>query len=62
MIAYDANAVAELDASASPTLPRRRLSHATALLSSAVCNVFVFTLLLALALAPLALRLYLIVR
>ncbi len=62
MTAYDSNALAKFDASVSPTLPRRRLSHATALLNSALRNVSVFTLLLALALAPLALRLYLIVR
>jgi hypothetical protein len=62
MTVYDFNTPAEVDASASPTLPSRRSSRARALLSRALCNVSVFTLLLALALAPLALRLYLIVR
>jgi hypothetical protein len=60
MTVYDSNAPAEFDASASPT--SRRSSRATALLSGALRNVSVFTLLFALALAPLALRLYLIVR
>jgi hypothetical protein len=62
MTVYDSNARAEFVASASPTLPSRRSSRATALLSGALRNVSVFTLLFALALAPLALRLYLIVR
>ena len=62
MTVYDSNAPAEFVASASPPLSSRRSSRTTALLSSALRNVSVFTLLLALALAPLALRLYLIVR
>jgi hypothetical protein len=62
MTAYDPNALTELDASVSPTVPLRRSARPAALLRSVLRNVSVFALLLAFALAPLALRLYLIVR
>ena len=62
MTAYDPHAPAVLDASASRGLPPRRSSPVMALLYRALHNAAVFTLLLALALAPLAFRLYLIMR
>jgi hypothetical protein len=62
MTVYDTHALAELDASASPALPRRRSSPARALVYRALHNAGVFALLLAFALAPLAFRFYLIMR
>jgi hypothetical protein len=62
MIAYDTEARAVLDPSATPALPARRSSPAAALLARVLHNAAVFTLLLALALTPLAFRLYLIMR
>jgi hypothetical protein len=62
MTVYDPNALAELDASASPAPLSRRSSRAMALLCSASHNAGVFVLLLAFALAPLALRFYLMMR
>jgi hypothetical protein len=62
MTAYVTQAPATLDASASRSLPPRRSSPATALLHRVLHNAAVFALLLALALAPLAFRLYLIMR
>jgi hypothetical protein len=62
MTAYDIQALADRDASTSPAPPLRGPSPITALLYRVLHNAAVFTLLLALALAPLALRLYLIMR
>jgi hypothetical protein len=62
MIAYDTQAPVALDAPASRGVPQRRPSSWTALLHRVLHNVAVFTLLLTLALAPLAFRLYLIMR
>jgi hypothetical protein len=60
MTTYDTQAFIDRDASASPALGRS--SPVTALLYRVVHNLAVFTLLLVLALAPLAFRLYLIAR
>jgi hypothetical protein len=61
MTAYDPNALAELDASASRA-PSSHSSRAAALLRGALHNAAVFALLIAFALAPLALRFYLTMR
>jgi hypothetical protein len=62
MTAYDTRAPTALDAPASRVPSPRRSSPATALLSRVVHGIAVFALLLALALAPLVFRLYLIMR
>jgi hypothetical protein len=62
MTAYDTRALTDLDASASPAPPPRLSSPAAGVMRRVLHNAAVFALLLALALAPLAFRLYLMLR
>jgi hypothetical protein len=62
MTAYDIQALTDLDASASPAPPPRLSSPAAGAMRRVLHTAVVFALLLALALAPLAFRLYLIMR
>jgi hypothetical protein len=62
MTAYDTQVPTALEASASRDVPPCRSSPATVLLYRVLHNAAAFALLLALALTPLAFRLYLIMR